>query len=64
LKTLGDHLRKCRIDRKLFQREVAEILGVHPLTVTNWELNATTPPDRYREAIMGFLGYSPMLVSG
>lgn len=64
LKTLGDHLRQCRIDRKLFQRQVAEILGVHPLTVVNWERNATTPPAHYREAIGTFLGYLPVPANG
>jgi transcriptional regulator with XRE-family HTH domain len=62
LKTLGDHLRRCRIERNLFQREIAVALGVHPLTITNWELNTTTPPMAYIPAIIRFLGYEPSLL--
>jgi len=64
LKTWSDRLRQCRIYRKLFQRQVAEILGVHPLTVVNWERNATTPPAHYREVITVLLGYLPTSIAG
>jgi transcriptional regulator with XRE-family HTH domain len=52
---------EVRLDRRLYQRQVAEAIGVHPLTVTNWEINATTPPTPYLPAILGFLGYDPLL---
>jgi len=39
------------------------IIGVHPLTIVNWERNTTTPPAHYREAITAFLGYPPVLDS-
>lgn len=32
-------------------------IGVHPLTVVNWEGNATTPTCQYTKAILDFLGY-------
>lgn len=64
LKTLGDHIRKCRLDRRLFQRQVAEVIGVHSLTVTNWERNATVPPMAYIPAIIRFLGYDPSPFKG
>lgn len=59
LKTLGDHIRICRLNRRFYQRQVAQAIGVHPLTITNWELNVTTPLAAYLTAIVGFLGYDP-----
>jgi predicted transcriptional regulator len=37
LQTIGDHLRKKRLDLCLRQRDVATQLGVTVNTVTNWE---------------------------
>jgi len=43
LRTLGDQLRKRRIDLGLSQRELARQLEVSTSTVENWELDETTP---------------------
>jgi hypothetical protein len=43
LSTLGDHLRKRRLDLGLLQREVADKLGVDEMTTCNWEINRTSP---------------------
>jgi len=59
LKTLGDHLRKRRLELELFQKDVARILGVNDSTITNWELNHNFPELRYIPAIIDFLGYWP-----
>ena len=59
LRTLGDHLRKRRLDLGLFQREAADRLGVDPTTVTNWELGRTAPALRFIPSIIRFLGYNP-----
>lgn len=59
LETLGDHLRKRRLDLGLLQRDVAQRLGVHKGTVHNWETNRTTPPLRFVPRIVQFLGYVP-----
>ena len=59
LKSLGDHIRARRTDLGLFQSQVAEIIGVCSLTITNWEGNASLPPVRYIPAIIRFLGYDP-----
>jgi len=40
---LGDKLLKLRKNAKLSQENVAEKLGVTRQTVSNWELNQTTP---------------------
>jgi DNA-binding transcriptional regulator YiaG len=41
--TLGDHLRKTRLDRGLSQSDVASILQVDTDTVTTWEMNRHQP---------------------
>ena len=58
-KTLGDHIRKHRMDLKLFQHQVAEQLGVDKSTIHNWERNFNTPDTRLVPRIIEFLGYSP-----
>jgi len=35
--TIGDHIRKRRMDLGLLQREVAEIIGVTESSIWNWE---------------------------
>lgn len=59
LNTLGDHIRARRLDLGLFQSQVATLIGVHPLTITNWEGNASEPPVQYIPFIIQFLGYDP-----
>ena len=59
LRTLGDHLRKRRLDLKLLQREVAQILGVNSTSINNWENNLTSPKVSYIPRIIEFLGYVP-----
>ena len=60
INTLGDHIRKRRLDLKLLQKQVADRIGVHELTITNWERNATVPAIRHIPAIIRFLGYDPL----
>jgi transcriptional regulator with XRE-family HTH domain len=57
--TLGEHLKKRRLILKLYQREVAERLGVDEFTVLNWEKGKTEPPIRIIPAVLAFLGYNP-----
>jgi predicted transcriptional regulator len=59
LRTLGDHLRKRRLDLGLLQRDVAEQLQVHQMTLCNWETNRTSPQLRFIPRILTFLGYCP-----
>jgi len=58
--TIGDHLRRRRLDLRLLQREVADRLGTDHSTITNWELNRTKPALRYLPGIVQFLGCSPL----
>jgi DNA-binding XRE family transcriptional regulator len=44
------------MDLKLLQKQVANQIGVHEMTITNWEDNATIPEVRYLPTIIQFLG--------
>jgi transcriptional regulator with XRE-family HTH domain len=57
LKTIGDHLRKRRLDLGLLQREVADQIGVTNCTIQYWETNRVAPALRFRPRISSFLGY-------
>jgi len=59
LETIGDHIRKRRLDLGLFQKEVAVTIGVDTCTVTNWERGHSEPELRLIPSIIGFLGYEP-----
>ena len=56
--TIGDHIRKRRMDLGLLQREVAEIIGVTESSIWNWE-HGTEPELDYNPKIIEFLGYIP-----
>src|SRR5262249_48111310 len=57
--TLGDHIRKKRLDEKLLQGEVAYRIGVDETTICNWETNRTEQNVRHMPRIIDFLGYVP-----
>ena len=61
--TIGDHIRKRRLDLKMTQKQLAEELGVSEGTVWNWERNRTEPLTRHLPSIALFLGYSPLEAS-
>jgi transcriptional regulator with XRE-family HTH domain len=60
INTLGDYIRKRRLDLNLIQKQAAEQIGVHETTITNWEGNTTSPAIRHFPAILEFLGYNPI----
>ena len=57
IKTIGDHLRKRRLDLGLLQREVAKQIGVTKCTIQYWETNRVAPALRFRPRITSYLGY-------
>ena len=59
LKTLGDHLKKKRLNLKLSQREVAQRLGAEETSILNWEKNRSSPSLHFLPRIIEFLGYVP-----
>jgi transcriptional regulator with XRE-family HTH domain len=60
INTLGDHIRKRRLDLGLLQREVAEKIGVTKATIYHWERQRTQPEIRFIARIIEFLGYDPI----
>jgi transcriptional regulator with XRE-family HTH domain len=60
LKTLGDHIRKRRLDLGLFQKQLAEQIGVSEETIYNWESNESSPQFQFIPAIVRFLDYNPL----
>jgi DNA-binding transcriptional regulator YiaG len=54
-KTLGERIRKARMDRALMIKELAALVGVSEDTVINWELRGVKPTgsrlERVREAL-------------
>ncbi len=59
LLTLGDHIRKKRLDLNLLQTDVANIMNVDEMTIVGWELNRCQPLVRHIPKIINFLGYVP-----
>ena len=57
--TLGEHVKKRRLELRLTQKQAASRLGVNPWTVLNWEKGHTVPPVESLPVILQFLGYDP-----
>jgi transcriptional regulator with XRE-family HTH domain len=57
--TVGEHLKKRRLDLGLRQKDVAGELGVNFKTYENWEQGKYEPATRFLPAVIGFLGYDP-----
>ncbi|MBI2073639.1 MAG: helix-turn-helix transcriptional regulator [Gemmatimonadetes bacterium] len=64
LRTLGDHLRKRRLDLGLRQDDVARKLGVSLDTIRNWEVGRAAPAQWQWAGIIRFLGYAPFSTKG
>jgi transcriptional regulator with XRE-family HTH domain len=58
-RTLGDHLKKARLERGLLQDHVAREFGVSVSTLINWERNHTRVATRSVPQVVAFLGYDP-----
>ena len=59
LRTLGDHIRKRRLDLGLFQEHAADQIGVDEDTIYRWESNESIPQVRFIPTIIKLLGYNP-----
>lgn len=56
--TIGEHIRKRRLELRLLQGEVAKQLGVSTASITLWEKSENIPQITYFPRIAKFLGYS------
>ena len=59
--TLGEHLRKERIDRHLSMTQLAKVmrLGITDSAIEKWEKNQNRPTADHRRRIVEFLGFDP-----
>ncbi|MGF7076238.1 helix-turn-helix domain-containing protein [Mucilaginibacter sp. 3215] len=57
--TLGEHIRKKRMQNGLLQKDVAKLLDVSENCVTYWENGRNTPQIHFYPRIIEFLGYYP-----
>ena len=62
-RTLGEHLKKRRLDLGLTQKDVARQLEAHPASYRNWEKGHSEPEVRFLPGIIRFLdGYDPRVL--
>lgn len=61
-KTLGERLLNKRLEKGLFQKEVAVLLGVSEDAYRFWENGSSYPRIKYFPKIIEFLGYVPFEV--
>jgi len=59
--TLGEHIRKKRIEARQTQLEVSQIIGVDEETVYGWERGMYVPQVRSYPGVIAFLGYYPFM---
>jgi len=57
--TLGDRIKKWRLEQGLFQRDLAKIIGVDEMTIVNWEKGRTKPIKQNSEKLEKILGNLP-----
>ena len=58
-RTIGEHIKKRRLELGLEQEQVAAEVGVTWLSVSNWERGVFGPSKKAMIPIIGFLGYDP-----
>jgi transcriptional regulator with XRE-family HTH domain len=58
-KTIGEHLKKRRLELNWGQQQVAEVTGYTWLSVSNWERGVNRPTNKAMIPIIAFLGYDP-----
>ena len=58
-KTIGEHLRRKRVDMGLTNVQVAQSLGVCYQTVERWEHSRCPMKPKHRAKVVTFLGYDP-----
>jgi len=60
-KTVGEMVRKRRLDLCLRQIDVAKIIGCDEMSVVNWEKGHSTPRVNHMAGVVEFLGFNPLL---
>lgn len=57
--SIGDHIRKKRMELRLLQKDLAKILEVTEDSITNWKKNRSVPQIHFFPNIIQFLGHLP-----
>ncbi|MGA2319037.1 MAG: helix-turn-helix transcriptional regulator [Thermodesulfobacteriota bacterium] len=57
--TLGERIKKWRVERGLLQRDLAKLIGVDEMTIVNWEKGRIKPTQKNIERIKTILGFEP-----
>jgi len=57
--TLGEQIKKHRLELHWLQSDVAAKIGISSASVSNWERGITPPSRRMTKKIREFLGYTP-----
>ena len=58
-KTIGEHLRKRRLELGIFQSEAARRLRVSTVTLSRWECDKVHPTWPQQPAVIAYLGFDP-----
>ena len=58
--TIGEHIRKKRMDLGLYQSDVGKMFGVSKDCITYWENGRNEPQIKYYPRIISFLWYNPI----
>jgi len=56
---MGERIREWNLERRLFQRDLAKIVGVNEITIFNWETGRIKPTEKNILRIKDILGFEP-----
>jgi ribosome-binding protein aMBF1 (putative translation factor) len=56
--SLGDQIRKHRLKLHWLQADLAQAMGVHVVSISNWERGTSTPSRRMMKRIQEFLKHT------
>lgn len=59
LRTIGDHVRKRRVELGLRQKDVGDLVGAAKPTVAGWEARGMRPRPDVLARVVELLGYTP-----
>jgi transcriptional regulator with XRE-family HTH domain len=57
--TIGGHLRRRRLQLKIWQPEAARLLGASLVSLSRWECDKVFPTAPHHAQIAAYLGYDP-----
>jgi DNA-binding transcriptional regulator YiaG len=58
-RTIGEHVKRKRLQKHLFQADLAKVIGVDVGSVRNWEQGVHKPAEASMPRIIAWLGYNP-----